>query len=86
MNIVLHIDRIVMDGLPVCRAQVPALRAALEGELIRLLGTATSERLGGSRSVERLAAPALSYGPELRPAQLGRQVARSVHGSLGGRR
>jgi hypothetical protein len=86
MNIVLHIDRIVMDGLPVSRAQLPALRAAMEGELVRLLGTATAQKLGGSRSVERLAAPAFSYGPELRPAQIGRQVARSVHGSLGSRR
>jgi len=86
MNIVLHIDRIVMDGLPVSRAQLPAVRTALEGELARLFGTATAQKLGGSRSVERLAAPTFSYGPELRPAQIGRQVARSVHGSFGSRR
>jgi hypothetical protein len=86
VNIVLHIDRIVMDGLPVSQAQLPALRAAMEGELVRLFGTATLEQLGGSRSVQRLAAPAFSFGPEQRPAQIGRQVARSVHGSLGRRR
>jgi hypothetical protein len=86
MNIVLHIDRIVMDGLALSRAQLPAVRAAMEGELVRLFGTATPEQLGGSRSVERLSAPAFSYGPEQRPAQIGRQVARSVHRSLGSRR
>jgi hypothetical protein len=86
MNIVLHIDRIVMDGLPVSRAHLPALRAAMEGELVRLFAAAAPRHFGGSRSVERLAAPAFSYDPLQRPAQIGRQVARSVHGSLGSRR
>jgi hypothetical protein len=85
MNIVLHIDRIVMDGLAVSRAQLPAVRAAMEGELARLFASAALTHFGGSRSVERVAAPAFSYDPLQRPAQIGRQVARSIHGSLGSR-
>ena len=37
MTLVLHIERIVLDGLPVTAAQLPALRAALERELGALL-------------------------------------------------
>jgi hypothetical protein len=86
MNIVLHIDRIVMDGLPVSRAQLPAVRAAMEGELARLFASTALPHFGGSRSVERVAAPAFTYDPLQRPAQIGRQAARSVHAGLGSRR
>ncbi|MDE3011019.1 MAG: hypothetical protein KGI67_09040 [Pseudomonadota bacterium] len=37
MKVALHIERIVLDGLPVTAAQLPALRAELERELTALL-------------------------------------------------
>jgi len=37
MNINLHVERLVLDGLPVTRSQGPLLQAAVEAELASLL-------------------------------------------------
>ena len=37
MNIKLHIERLVLDGLPVTRSQGPLVQAAMEAELARLM-------------------------------------------------
>ena len=36
-NIHLHIERLILDGLPIERAQGPHVQAAVEAELARLL-------------------------------------------------
>ena len=37
MNINLHIERLILDGLPITRQQGPHVQAAVEAELTRLL-------------------------------------------------
>ena len=37
MNIRLHIERLILDGLPVNSVQSPQVKAAVEAELTRLL-------------------------------------------------
>lgn len=86
MNLVLHIDRIVMDGLSVNRTQLPAVRDALERELARLVGSAGLDSVGGARSIGRIATPPVGIDPQPRPVEVGRQLARSIHGSLRGGR
>jgi hypothetical protein len=85
MRIELHIERLVLDGLPVTTAEGPRVRAAVESELARLLAAGGLNReLGGGRAVARISAPQISLGPRERPDAIGHAVARSVHGAIGG--
>ncbi len=85
MKIQVHIERLVLEGLPVTSREGPRVQAAVEAELGRLLG-ATGLR-GELRSGGAL--PALSGHPlrlmrSQHPSLLGQQIARSVHGGIGG--
>lgn len=77
----LHIERIVLDGLPLSRAQAGQLRSALEQELARLLTEGSQQDWRGV-AVPRLDAPALTVTAPVRPLELGRAIAHSVHASL----
>jgi hypothetical protein len=80
----LHIERLVVDGLPLTPAQAARLHAALERELARLLvhgGDPSAWSSAGAAQVA--AAPAVTWDAA-RPHQLGRALARSVFASLNG--
>jgi hypothetical protein len=82
MNINVHIERLILDGLPVKGSDGAVVQAAVERELARLLG----ER--GLTAVSAGAVPRLAVGPiELtragEPAHLGHQIARAIHGGIG---
>ena len=84
MNINLHIERLVLDGLPLTRREGALVQAAVEAELVRLLGTeGLSPALAGGGMTPHLAPPAVTYAPGGDPAALGAQIAQSVYGSLG---
>jgi hypothetical protein len=76
-----HIEQLVVSGLPLTLAQGVQLQAALERELAGLLAR---ERLGpGPGYSERvLAAPEVRVAASAAPARLGRDVARSVFSLL----
>jgi hypothetical protein len=80
MNITMHIERVVLEGLAVAPAGEPALRAAIETELARLL--AAGERGAGwaPLATPRLAAPPLRLPEAGAPGPLGVAIARAVHG------
>lgn len=84
MNIQLHIERLVLDGLPLTRREGALVQAAVETELARLL---TAEGLppvlAGGGMTPSLAAPAITFAPGGGPAALGAQIAHSVYRSLG---
>jgi hypothetical protein len=84
MKIELHIERLVLDDLPVTSAEGPRVRAAVESELARLLaaGSVIRELISGG-AVPRVDAPRISIGPRERPDAIGRAVARSVHAGIG---
>ena len=51
MNIRIHIERLILDGLPITHSQGPLVQAAVEAELTRLFtenGLAESFRAGGA--------------------------------------
>jgi hypothetical protein len=78
-----HIERLVLEGLPVTAAQGRRVQAAVEEELGRLIetqGVSRAVRLGGS--VPRLEAPParVSSGS---PRATGRAIAHSVYASIG---
>jgi hypothetical protein len=84
MKVNLHIERLVLDGLPISRSQGALVQRAVEAELSRLLaadGLAPSLLAGG-------AMPYAPGGPmrltnESNPDHLGTQIAQSVYGGLG---
>lgn len=88
MNINLHIERLVLDGVALERGQEPLLRAAIEAELSRLLST------GGLAPgmMPGAAVPRLDAGDIQLPGGgdnnnnnahgLGLQIARALHGGL----
>ena len=84
MNIQLHIERLVLDGLPLTRREGALVQTAVETELARLLGAeGLSPVLAGGGMTPSLAAPSVSFTPGGDPATLGMQIAHSVYGSFG---
>ena len=80
MNVEIHIDRLVLDGLDVPFAHRAALQAAIEGELARLV--AASAPRSQPLAVPSVRAPEIRAGGT--PAQLGNAIAGAVHKAVGG--
>jgi hypothetical protein len=84
VNIRLHIERLVLEGLPLSQHQSALVHAAVEQELGRLLraGDLRSQIASGG------AVPALQGGTihgvnSASPMRLGAQIAGAVHSSIG---
>ena len=83
MNINLHIDRLVLEGLPLTRAQGPLVQRAVEMELARLFaGTGIGPAFRSGGTVPRASGGAMEFAREATPGQLGTQIAESVHQGL----
>jgi hypothetical protein len=85
VNINLHIEQIILDGLPIARHEAPKVRAAIEAELARLLklgGLDAALSTGGSFA--RVEAGALNLPRGGTPAQIGARIAEAVYGGFGG--
>ena len=84
MNINLHIERLVLDGLPISRRDGSAVQAAVEVELTRLLavgGLSPSFLPGGALPSVR--ANSIQVGNESTPVTLGQQIGASLGRALG---
>jgi len=83
MNIKLHIERLVLEGLPVGQSQGPLVQAAVEAELSRLLaeGDLAAELAEGG-AVPSVPADSIKLAGGS-PSEMGRQIARSVYGGIG---
>ena len=82
MNVEIHIDRLVLDGVQLDPTGQRLLGAALRAELTRLIAQ------GGVQSslpgVEpRMTAAPIAIGAGCGPLQMGVQLARSVYGGIG---
>jgi hypothetical protein len=87
MKIRIHIDRLVLDGLPATAAQAPLVQEALQRELASCLaagGLSPELRGGGAFPVVRAAGPKLPQQKQQNPSELGSEIARSIHGAIGG--
>ncbi len=83
MNINLHIERLILEGLPVERRQHALVQSAVESELARLLtegGLAGQLAAGGA--MPSLEAQNLRLAPEGDATRLGQQIAQAVYGGL----
>lgn len=85
MQIQLHIERLILDGLSLGPGGGGRVQAAIEAELARLLadgGIGQGWSTGGAVPSVPAAPIALTAGA--RPAEIGGQIARSIYGGIGG--
>ncbi|MEL6763682.1 MAG: hypothetical protein AAFO87_08470 [Cyanobacteria bacterium J06607_6] len=83
MNVNLHIEELVLDGINLSPRQRSQLSAALQAELTRLIATegmSPSLQLGGWR--DRLSASNLQLSPDQSPTAMGHHIAQSIYGGL----
>jgi hypothetical protein len=83
MKIALHIERLVLDGLPVTSPEGARVRAAVERELAAMLANGLTPELRHGGALPRLGAPDITLGPRERPDAIGRHIARSLHAGIG---
>lgn len=84
MNINLHIERLILDGLAVAPAQSALVQAAVEAELSRLLTAGgLHASLQSGIALPSVRADALQLNADSNPLQIGRQIAQSVYGGIG---
>jgi len=84
MNIVVHIERLILDGVPIGPGQGALVQAAVESELSRLLtegGLASNLQSGGAFASVRANSIPLAAGD--RPTRFGQQIAQAVYGGIG---
>lgn len=80
MNVNLHIEELVLDGIELSPHQRSHLDAALRTELTRLIaaeGISPSLQMGGWR--DRLPAGKLQLSPNQSPDVMGQHIAQSVY-------
>jgi len=86
-NVRLHIERLVLDGVPLRAGQSAKLRAAVEAELTRLLSAGSlAAGLAGGGAVPTIRTRDVSLadaGTPVEPSVLGERIARSVYGGIG---
>lgn len=84
MKINVHIERLILQGLPTTAQQGAQVQRALERELTRLLAASgLSHELRGGIAVPSLPAAGIAVARDNHPARLGHEVARAVHGAIG---
>jgi hypothetical protein len=81
-TIQLHIERLVLDGLPLSRVQAQQMQSVLEVELTRLLseGGLAPHLLQGGAFSSLQGGEVAGFG---NPRGLGQQVAQAVYGEVG---
>jgi hypothetical protein len=87
MNIHIHIERLILDGLPITRYEGTLVQASVETELTRLLienGLATELR-AGSR-IPSVHANTIQLTSDNNPAPMGAQIAQAVYSEIGNTR
>jgi hypothetical protein len=80
MNIRLHIEHLLLDGLPLAASQEPALRAALQAELGRLI--VEDGMNAGSRSVDFRRGGDIRSAVSDTPARIGERIAGAVYAGI----
>lgn len=83
MNIRLHIERLVLDGVNIAPGQYHVLQASVETELIRLLTDGgLSPSLAQGAALPRMSTDDIQLTNN-NPAQIGQHIAHSVYGGIG---
>jgi hypothetical protein len=84
MNINLHIERLILDGLPIEARQGALLKEAVEVELTRLLEqSGLSANLQMGITVPSLTAPSIQLNTEKNPTKIGQQIGQAIYKGVG---
>jgi hypothetical protein len=84
MNIVVHIERLILDGIPLPQQHRPLVQTAMEEELARLLALdGLASDFQQSHVQQRIQAGVLEVKDTDEPAVLGRNIARAVYKGIG---
>ena len=82
MNINLHIERLVLDGINIAPGQRDLLQASVTTELTQLLNNASlTGNLVEGVSLPRLSTSSIQLTSN-KPMELGQQIAQSVYGGI----
>jgi hypothetical protein len=83
MTIRVHIDRIVLEGLPVRNREGPAVKMAVEQELARLFTEGgLSSGLASGGAFPDVPGRTMTIS-DTSPRKIGTEIARSVYGGIG---
>jgi len=84
MNIVLHIERLILDGIPLEAGSAARLQGAVESELGRLLAAGgLSAQLQNGGALPSVQAVSIQLATQADPQQLGGQIAQAVYRGVG---
>jgi hypothetical protein len=84
MNIQLHIERLVLDGVGVAPGQRALVQAAVEAELARLLAQGgLAQGLAAGGALPSVRAGAIQLANDGDPQRMGTQIAQSVYSGIG---
>jgi hypothetical protein len=84
MNVTLHIEKLILDGLDVRPGDRQHLQAAVEAELTRLLGEGgIAAGLAEGGAVPAVRGGSIQTGGGGGAAGLGSQIAQAVYGGIG---
>lgn len=84
MNVRLHIERLILDDLPLRGSQQALVQGVVEQELARLIevnGVGPDTMAGGARPSVPLTVMHMTEGGS--PVQIGRQIAQAVYQGIG---
>lgn len=83
MKINLHIERLVLEGLPLSSRHAPIVQLAVEQELTRLLrSNGIGPGLISGGAMPHAPGGNMQLATEASPRQMGTQIAQSVHEGL----
>ncbi len=83
MKINLHIERLVLEGLPLSSSHAPLVQLAVQQELTRLLGVnGIGPGLMSGGAMPQAHGGNMQLARETSPRQMGTQIAQSVHEGL----
>lgn len=84
MNVKLHIEQLVLEGINLASHEHRHLQAAVEAELSQLLSTGgVSQELAGGMALPSLQAGDIQLGNGASAVTLGQQIAQAVYRGIG---
>lgn len=84
MNINIHIERLILDGVSITSSQQPLLQAAVEIELAHLLATqGLAPHLQAGGAVSYVPSGTIQLTNHSNPTQMGQQIAQAVYRGIG---
>jgi hypothetical protein len=84
MSLRIHIERLLLDGIPIGRHDARLIQAAVEAKLAELFeGDSGMPRINFDSALPHLRGANITLSTDFEPAAAGAQIARAVHSAIG---